>query len=364
MRAETPEKRLPLRSGYTTGACATATSLAAAYLLLAHEPLTVVAITLPRGREARFRLEYCRRRGEGAEAGTVKDAGDDPDVTHQALVFAWVALRPDPGVAFRAGPGVGTVTRRGLVIPVGEPAINPVPRRMITDHLERLARRWGYPGGFQVTVGVDNGEELAKRTMNGRLGIVGGLSILGTTGIVRPYSCAAYIASIHQGIDVARSNGLTHVAACTGSTSERAMRDRYGLPEMALVEMGDFVGAVLKYMKKVPVEKLSLAGGFGKVSKLAAGHLDLHSRQSSIDFAMLAAEAKAMGADATVQTEIRQANTSLDALILAQAAGFALGDRICRLARERAMGVVPPGVAVEVWAVDRQGAPVGYAGPP
>jgi cobalt-precorrin-5B (C1)-methyltransferase len=142
------------------------------------------------------------------------------------------------------------------------------------------------------------------------------------------------------------------------------MRDRYGLPEMALVEMGDFVGAVLKYMKKVPVEKLSLAGGFGKVSKLAAGHLDLHSRQSSIDFAMLAAEAKAMGADATVQTEIRQANTSLDALILAQAAGFALGDRICRLARERAMGVVPPGVAVEVWAVDRQGAPVGYAGPP
>jgi cobalt-precorrin-5B (C1)-methyltransferase len=235
---------------------------------------------------------------------------------------------------------------------------------MITGHLEALAGRWGYPGGFQVSVGVDNGEELAERTMNGRLGIVGGLSILGTTGIVRPYSCAAYIASIQQGIDVARSNGLTHVAACTGSTSEQAMRNYYDLPEMALVEMGDFVGAVLKYMKKVPVEKLSLAGGFGKVSKLAAGHLDLHSRQSSIDFAMLAAEAKAMGADATVQTEIRQANTSLDALILAQAAGFALGDRICRLARERAMGVVPPGVAVEVWAVDRQGAPVGYAGPP
>ncbi len=363
MREETPEHDRPLRSGFTTGACATATSLAAARLLLAGTAAEVIAITLPRGQVVPFTLEYCHRTGTGAEAATVKDAGDDPDVTHQALIKARVELVSTPGVSFHAGAGVGTVTQPGLTLAVGEAAINPVPRRMMSEHLRDFATARDYAGGFEVTIGIRDGEELAKRTMNARLGIVGGLSILGTTGIVKPYSCAAYIASIHQGIDVARANGLQHIAACTGSTSEKAMRSCYDLPPMALVEMGDFVGAVLKYMRRVSVKRLTLAGGFGKISKLAAGHLDLHSRKCSIDLAMLAHQASLLGADDAVQACIRTAGTSQRALVLAQQAGVALGDRICRLARERALAIVPAEVTVEVWALDRQGQSVGYAGP-
>ncbi len=325
MRAETPEEPRSLRYGYTTGACATAVTLAAARLLLTGIATEVVEITLPRGRRVTFRLEYCRRQDETAAAATRKDAGDDPDVTHGALVTARVALETTPGIRFIAGEGVGAVTRPGLPIPPGEPAINPTPRRMIAEHLQDLALEQGYDGGFAVTIGVENGAELAERTLNPRLGIVGGLSILGTTGIVRPFSCSAYIASIHQAIAVARANGLHHLAACTGASSEQAMRRRYQLPEMALIEMGDFAGAVLKYLKKAPVEKLSLAGGFGKFSKLAAGHLDLHSRHSSIDLAWLAEQAGTLGAEARLQSAIRAANTSLNALDLAMPGGLTAG---------------------------------------
>jgi len=366
MRDETPEQPRPLRSGYTTGSCATATSLAAARLLLGGRVSDVAEILLPKGRRVPMPLVFCRfvngvDASEGAEAGTVKDAGDDPDVTHGAVVFARVQLSDQAGVRFHAGRGVGTVTRAGMPLPVGEPAINPVPRRMMTEHLVELATEYGYAGGFEVTIGVEDGEALALKTMNPRLGIVGGLSILGTTGIVRPFSCSAYIASIHQGIDVARANGYRHIAACTGNASEDAMRKRYGLPEMALIEMGDFVGAVLKYLRRAPVERLSLCGGFGKLSKLAAGHLDLHSRHSSIDLAQLAQWAADSGADAALQALIRAANTSQQALMLCHEKGVPLGDIVCGHAREVARGIVPPEVAVETFAIDRQGNIVGEA---
>ena len=224
MRDETAEQPAPLRSGLTTGSCATATSLAAARLLLGGVCNDAVQITLPKGKQVQMRLEFCRLWEDGAEAGTIKDAGDDPDVTHGALLYSRVRLRPEPGIGFVAGQGVGTVTRPGLVLNVGEPAINPVPRKMITEHLQQLATELGYGGGFEVTVNVQDGEALALKTMNPRLGILGGLSILGTSGIVRPFSCAAYIASIHQGIDVAKTNGYLHIAACTGNASEDTMR--------------------------------------------------------------------------------------------------------------------------------------------
>ena len=362
MREETREQPAPLRSGLTTGSCATATSLAAARLLLTGQDSDAVEITLPKGKQVQMRLEFCRRDGERAEAGTIKDAGDDPDVTHGALLFSQVRLLAEPGVRFVAGKGVGTVTRPGLVLGVGEPAINPVPRRMIGEHLQQLASDCGYAGGFEVTVNVRDGEQLALKTMNPRLGILGGLSILGTSGIVRPFSCSAYIASIHQGIDVAHTNGYTHIAACTGNASEDTMRRVYDLPEIALIEMGDFVGAVLKHLRKVPVARLSLCGGFGKISKLAAGHMDLHSRHSSIDLPQLAAWAADSGADATLQAAILGANTSQQALAMAQAAGVELGDSVCQHALAFARSVVPPQVQVEVFAIDRQGGIVGRAG--
>ncbi len=362
MREETREQPAPLRSGLTTGSCATATSLAAARLLLGGESSDAVSITLPKGKVVQMRLEFCRLTSQGAEAGTLKDAGDDPDVTHGALLYSQVRLQAEPGIRFVAGTGVGTVTRPGLVLAVGEPAINPVPRRMISEHLQRLADEFSYPGGFEVTVNVQGGEQLALKTMNPRLGILGGLSILGTSGIVRPFSCAAYIASIHQGIDVAHTNGYTHIAACTGNASEDTMRRVYGLPETALIEMGDFVGAVLKHLRKVPVPRLTLCGGFGKISKLAAGHMDLHSRHSSIDLPQLAGWAADIGADEALQASIITANTSQQALALAHAAGIPLGDAVCAHALAFARSVVPAQVQVEVFAIDRQGGIVGRAG--
>jgi cobalt-precorrin-5B (C1)-methyltransferase len=361
MRDETPEQPAPLRSGYTTGSCATATSLAAARLLLGGGVSEVAEIVLPKGQRVPMRLTFCRLTADGAEAGTIKDAGDDPDVTHGAVVFARVKLRMQPGVGFFAGPGVGTVTRVGLTLPVGEPAINPVPRQMIAQHLAQLAAEFAYGGGFDVTIGVEDGEALALKTMNPRLGIVGGLSILGTTGIVRPFSCSAYIASIHQGIDVARANGYMHIAACTGNASEDAMRRHYGMPDIALIEMGDFAGAVLKHLKRAPVERLSMCGGFGKLSKLAAGHLDLHSSHSSIDLPQLAAWAGTQRADAALQAAICAANTSQQALALASAAGVPLGDIVCAHALQVARGIVPAAVEVEMFAIDRQGNIVGAA---
>jgi len=356
MREETPEANKKLRSGFTTGACATVTSLAAATLLLKQQLSKVLSITLPKGQHVEFHLQTCEQLNDvEARASTIKDAGDDPDVTHKATVFSCVKLSENKGIRFFAAQGVGKVTRDGLPIPKGEPAINPVPRKMITEHLTRLANECSYAGGFEVYIGVVNGEELAKQTMNPRLGILDGLSILGTTGIVRPFSCSAYIASINQGIDVAYANGISHIAACTGSSSEDFIKSKLNLSEMALIEMGDFIGAVLKHLRKVPMQHLTICGGFGKISKLAAGHKDLHSRVSSIDFEFLATQAGIVGADKAIQEQILKANTSIEALSLCPA----LGNQICLLAKSVARKVVPSSCSVDVVAINKQGESVG-----
>ena len=359
MRAETHEKPRKLRYGYTTGACATATSLAAASLLFDSSlNLRTIEIILPKGQHVNFELEYCKPSLQGAIAATCKDAGDDPDVTHRAIIISEVKLKPEQGIQFFAGEGVGTVTRKGLPIPIGEPSINPVPRRMMTQHLQALALQYHYQGGFTITIGVKNGVALAEKTLNARLGILGGLSILGTTGIVRPFSCSAYIASIHRAIDVAKANEITHIAACTGSGSEQMIRDHYQLGEMALIEMGDFVGAVLKYLKKAPIPTLSIVGGFGKISKLAAGHLDLHSRKSQINFEFLAECSKA---NQQLQSAIKQCNTSIEVLQLCHQQNINLGDIICQKALAVALRYVPQATAVEVFAIDRSNQIVGQA---
>ena len=260
-----------------------------------------------------------------ARAGIVKDAGDDPDVTHGALIVATVRLAPPgAGVSFKAGEGVGTVTRPGLPLPVGEPAINPAPRAMIRANLEEVAARLGAGVDAIVEISVPGGERIAERTANGRLGILGGLSILGTTGIVIPYSCSAWIHSIHRGVDVARASGCAHIGAATGETSEAAIRALYGLPDHALIEMGDFVGGLLKYLREHPVPRLTIAGGPAKMTKLAEGKLDLHSKRGAVDLVALGERiALAGGAPALVEA-IRGANSGLHAFELAQAAGFDL----------------------------------------
>lgn len=361
MWPESAEAPRPLRTGLTTGTCATACALAAAtYLLCGHRPEPEVAVTLPKGKRVTLKLVHLMQtESEQAQASTIKDAGDDPDVTHGAKVTATVTLTVAAGVRFKAGEGVGTVTKPGLALAVGEPAINPVPRKMISEHLQALAQQQHYTGGFEVIISVANGAELAQKTMNPRLGILGGLSILGTTGIVRPFSCAAYIASIHQGIDVALANGQQHLAAATGNMSEQAIATHWQLPAVALIEMGDFAGAVLKYVRTQPLQRLSLCGGFGKFSKLAAGALDLHSRASAVSMAFLATEAAAVGADPELQAHISAANTSIEALTLAQNQGIALADRICELAMARVRHYVPATVAVDISVTNRQGELVG-----
>src|SRR5438270_2816543 len=264
------QETAPLRRGWTTGACAAAAARAAFAALLTGDFPDPVAIRLPRGETPRFPLALAERHDGSARAGIVKDAGDDPDVTHGALIIAELArAAPGSGIAFRAGEGVGTVTRPGLALAVGEPAINPAPRAMIRDTLADLAEANGAPApDLTVTISIPGGERLAERTMNRRLGIVGGLSVLGTTGVVVPYSCASWIHAIRRGIDVARAAGLGHIAAATGSTSERAVQALYGLPEHALIDMGDFAGGTLKYLRRHPVPHLTLAGGFAKIAKL------------------------------------------------------------------------------------------------
>ncbi|MFG2528430.1 cobalt-precorrin-5B (C(1))-methyltransferase [Streptomyces sp. NPDC048516] len=375
-----------LRHGWTTGACATAASTAAYTALLSGEFPDPVTITLPKGQTPSFALAVEKLMVEeprakeptvkesapgctAAMAGVVKDAGDDPDVTHGALVRATVrALPPGSGVVFKAGPGVGTVTRPGLPLDVGEPAVNPVPRQMMREHLAEVAARYGGgPGAaadVEVEISVDHGEEIARSTWNPRLGILGGLSILGTTGIVVPYSCSAWIDSIRRGVDVARAAGRRHVAGCTGSTSEKVAVALHHLPEDALLDMGDFAGAVLKYIRRHPVERLTICGGFAKLSKLAAGHLDLHSARSQVDKGFLAELARRGGADETLAQAVAEANTGLAALQLCAAADVPLGDLVAATARDESLAVLRGApVAVDVICIDRAGMVVGRAEP-
>ncbi|WP_226575177.1 cobalt-precorrin-5B (C(1))-methyltransferase [Acuticoccus sediminis] len=351
----TSEPNRPLRSGWTTGACATAAAKSAYAALLLGSFEDPVTIALPRGGSAAFALAYELREGDTATAGVIKDAGDDPDVTHGALILATV--RPcDAGVTFRAGKGVGTVTRAGLPVPVGEPAINPVPRAMITAALTEVADRRGIPVGAEVTISIPGGEALAQKTWNPRLGIVGGLSVLGTTGIVTPYSCSAWIHSIHRGIDVARAAGLGHIAAATGSTSEKAAQAALGLPDMAMIDMGDFAGGVLKYLRHHPVPRLTIAGGFAKLAKLAAGAMDLHSSRSQVDHARLAAWALEAGGGEATAAAVAAAPTAMAALEIARQHGIDLAATVARhageAARERLDGA---SVGVDVMVVDRSG---------
>ena len=345
-----------LRRGWTTGACATAATKAALMALWGGDFPERVRITLPGGERPSFAVVNPRRSEDGAapwaEAGIIKDAGDDPDVTHGCEIRARVAPSKG-GVIFHAGEGVGTITKPGLPIPPGEPAINPKPREMMRAVVEEMAARHGKSTDIEITISIPGGAEIAARTWNPRLGIRGGLSVLGTTGIVRPFSCAAWIASIHRGIDVARAIGLGHVAGCTGATSEAAVRAHHGLPEEAMLDMGDFVGGLVKYLRRHPVPRLTIGGGIGKMTKLAQGARDLHSKRSKVDFAALA--------DMLGDARLARANTALEAYEIA-------GKRMAGKIAEKALGEVcamlgDAPVSADVVIVDRAGRIIATAGP-
>jgi cobalt-precorrin-5B (C1)-methyltransferase len=353
------EENPSLRRGWTTGACAAAAARAAYTALISGRFPDPVTLRLPRGETPSFALALKESGAGFARAGIVKDAGDDPDVTHGALVISEIARAPPgAGICFAAGEGVGTVTRPGLALAVGEPAINPGPRKMLKAALCEVAEANGLPPpDLTVTVAIPGGNKLAEQTVNARLGIVGGLSILGTTGIVVPYSCASWIHAIHRGIDVARAAGIEHIAAATGKTSEEAMRRLYGLPEHALIDMGDFVGGTLKYLRRHPVRRLTIAGGFAKLAKLAQGHLDLHSSKSAVDLAALGGMLAAAGGEPP--TMAASAGELLDA---AGRHKEALAHAVAGRAREVALATLAGGVSVEVAIIDRDGGLLARAG--
>ncbi len=346
----------PLRKGWTTGACAAAAARAAWTALQGGGFPDPVTIVLPKDVTATLALARHEHGADWARAAIIKDAGDDPDVTHGAEIVVTVErAATGSGLSFHAGAGVGTVTLPGLRLPVGEPAINPGPRAQIAANMEAVHA----PVDARVTIAIPGGEALAVRTMNARLGIMGGLSILGTTGVVLPYSCAAWIHSIHRGVDVARALGLAHVAGATGRTSEDAARKLHGLEEQALIDMGDFVGPLLKYLRRHPVARLTIAGGFGKLAKLAAGELDLHSKSSSVDIAFLARLLAQLGAAAPL-IERASACTSA-AQVLELAGGVALADAVARSARATVLAALAGDVAVDVAVFDRNGTLIGHA---
>jgi cobalt-precorrin-5B (C1)-methyltransferase len=231
---------------------------------------------------------------------------------------------------------------------------------MIRAALDQVASAHGTAADMVVEISIPDGAALAGRTLNPRLGIIGGLSILGTTGIVIPYSCAAWIAGIRNGIDVARAAGITHVAGATGRTSEQAVRRLHGLPEIALIDMGDFVGGMLKHLRMNPIARVTIAGGMAKLTKLAQGRLDLHSKRGAVDFAALAELAQNAGASHGLATRMTQANTAMEAFALAAAEGVHLGDAVAHAAWRVAANVLRgAGCDLEIVIFDRQGELIG-----
>lgn len=274
----------PLRSGYTTGTNATACAKAALLALLQQEQVTSIEITLPIGEKVIFQLRSCSFTKQEAICTTVKDAGDDPDVTHGAVIGCKVSFNSSNEIRFLQGKGVGVVTLPGLAIAVGEPAINPVPRKMITDAIHFLLHRFQVHKGVNVEVFVMDGEVIAKKTLNARIGILNGISILGTTGIVKPFSASAYIASITQGIDVAVANRCTEIVINSGGRSENLLRRHFQqLPEFAFIQYGNWIGETLQKIRSSALKQVNMGIMLGKAAKLAQGELDTHNGKSSWD---------------------------------------------------------------------------------
>ncbi|PWU58976.1 cobalt-precorrin-5B (C(1))-methyltransferase [Micromonospora globispora] len=349
-----------LRTGWTTGACATAAAKAAVTALVTGVSQWQVEIGLPAGRRVTFEVARCEvTPAERAEAVVVKDAGDDPDVTNGAELTATVTWRPEPGLRLDGGPGVGTVTRPGLGLEVGGPAINDTPRRMIGQAVAEVVDLTEV--GVRVVISVPRGEIMARKTTNRRLGILGGISILGTTGIVRPFSTASWRASVVQAVHVMAAQGERTMVLCTGGRTERAARALLpALPEVCFVEVGDFTGAAVTAAVGDGMTGVVFVGMAGKLAKLAAGVLMTHYTRSRVDLSLLGDVTAAAGGDADLVAAVAAANTGRHAYELWEAAGLlgSAGDLLCRRVRQVLLRFATHAVTVDVAMVDFAGSRV------
>jgi len=361
-----PEKKL--RPGFSTGSCAAAAAKAATAALLAGRPQSEVTILLPNRTPVRFAVARCEFDARSATCSVIKDAGDDPDVTHGAEIFASVELSEEPTIQIAGGEGVGKVTRVGLGLEVGEPDITRVPRRMITESVRQaLADQKRNDAGARVTIFVPNGVELAKKTLLARLGVIGGIGILGSNGLVTPFSTAAFRASIARAIDVALSAGQRELVFTTGGQSEKfAMALLPHLSEIAFIEMGDFAGHAANWAARKGVRHAIFAGMIGKLSKIADGKKMTHAAGSKVNLKLLADMARKLGGAEALAAQIEAANTARHALEIALASGLnALPDEVCATAADHLRRFAGSELAVSVILTDFDGKLLGlYAADP
>lgn len=361
----------PLRRGYTTGACAAAAAKAAALAMISGVPIYRVQITLPAGTPLVLAVKTLQQDERSASCSVTKDAGDDPDVTHGAEMVAHIGR--DAGevdantieIRIRGGKGVGRVTKPGLPVAVGEWAVNPVPRSMIDREVREVLRHFGKRTRgrvFNVTLEVPEGEALAPRTLNPRLGIIGGISILGTTGIVEPISAKAWEDTVAVQINVAAACGNTAVVLTPGRSSEKAAQELFpDLPEEAFVQMGDFVASSLRISREKGMQEVIIVAMPGKMSKIAMGYGDTHYRASEMRFDDMARWARELDMKEEIAGRIARANTAREIWEFLPG-GSPLYPEICRRARLACEGHTGAGITVRTVMIGYEGAVLGRAG--
>jgi cobalt-precorrin-5B (C1)-methyltransferase len=329
-------KKTSLRTGYTTGTCAAAATKAALSILVNGEKLSRVNVSLPKDKQITIDIAWIKHEGDkSVTAAVIKDGGDDPDVTNGAEVCATVSLSDTSSkIVIDGGMGVGRVTKPGLGLEIGKAAINPTPIRMINHAIEEILNQQTHKKyGLSVIISVPKGEEIARKTDNPRLGIIGGISILGTTGIVIPYSTASFAASIRQSIDVSRAMGSDSVILTTGGRSEDFARAIYGnsIADHAYIQIGDFIGFSIKQCAIKKIKKAYVVGFVGKLTKMAMGVKQTHVKGSHVDMNFLSELASRSGANKELVQQIKLANTARHVSELIDQSGFKVFyDTLCK----------------------------------
>lgn len=308
---EEKKRKGKLRTGYTTGTTATAATKAALYALVTGRPMEGVTVSLPKGRTATLKIAWTKIEDSRVTCAAIKDGGDDPDATHGAEICSTVSFSKNSGqISIVGGRGVGRVTKPGLGLEMGEAAINPTPKKMLEQAVLEVAKERLKKQGVDVMISVPTGEEIAKKTDNPRLGIMGGISILGTTGIVLPYSTASFAASIRQSLDVAIAMGADTTVLTTGGRSEDFAKGMFKLPDHCFVQMGDFAGYSIKQCANKKLRRAIIAGFIGKLTKMAMGIKQTHVAGSHVNMEFMAHLASECKASPKVVQEIKSANTA------------------------------------------------------
>jgi cobalt-precorrin-5B (C1)-methyltransferase len=348
---EEKKKKGTLRTGYTTGTTATAATKAALLALVTGRPAEQVTVALPKGKAATLKIAWTRADRDRVTCAAIKDGGDDPDATHGAEICSTVSFSDTLGiVTVDGGKGVGRVTKPGLGLEMGRAAINPTPMSMLRQAVNEVASEHLKSRGVDVIISVPKGEEIAKKTDNPRLGIMGGISILGTTGIVLPYSTASFAAAIRQSLDVAIAMRADTAVLTTGGRSEDFARALFpSVPDHSFVQMGDFAGYSIKQCAAKKIRKAIIAGFIGKLTKMAMGVKQTHVRGSHVSVEFMAQLAQQCGAPESVGNEIKQANTARHvAEIVAKHKVEGFFDLVCKKVHEQMLEHSKGGLDIQV----------------